>query len=56
MQALNVSRGGTLHQHLPDHTALDHNQGHASYEPAHPVSVAIGSLLRRLTGTAALPR
>ena len=54
MQALNVSRGGTLHQHLPDHTALDHNQGHASYEPAHPVSVAGGSLLRRLTGASTL--
>jgi putative glutamine amidotransferase len=46
MQALNVSRGGTLHQHLPDRTALEHNQGHASYEPAHPVS--------RLTGAATL--
>ena len=54
MQALNVARGGTLHQHLPDRTALEHNQGHASYEPAHPVSVAGGSLLRRLTGAAAL--
>jgi putative glutamine amidotransferase len=27
MQALNVSRGGTLHQHLPDITALEHRQG-----------------------------
>jgi putative glutamine amidotransferase len=54
MQALNVSRGGTLHQHLPDRTALEHSQGHASYEPAHPVSVAGSSLLRRLTGAATL--
>jgi putative glutamine amidotransferase len=54
MQALNVSRGGTLHQHLPDRTDLDHNQGHASFEPAHAVSVAAGSLLHRLTGATAL--
>jgi putative glutamine amidotransferase len=54
MQALNVSRGGTLHQHLPDRSTLEHNQGHASFEPAHAVSVAIGSLLHRLTGSAAL--
>ena len=49
MQALNVSRGGTLHQHLPDRSGLPHSQGHASFEPAHPVSVAAGSLLHRLT-------
>jgi putative glutamine amidotransferase len=54
MQALNVSRGGTLHQHLPDRSTLEHNQGHASFEPAHEVSVAIGSLLHRLTGSATL--
>ena len=44
MQALNVSRGGTLHQHLPDRTALGHHQGHAPFEPAHAVSVVRGSL------------
>jgi putative glutamine amidotransferase len=49
-QALNVSRGGTLHQHLPDRSTLEHNQGHASFEPAHDVAVASGSLLHRLTG------
>ena len=26
MQALNVARGGTLHQHLPDRTQLEHRQ------------------------------
>ena len=52
MQALNVSRGGTLHQHLPDRTDLEHDQGYASFEPAHGVSVAIGSLLHRLAGAA----
>ncbi|MET0769376.1 MAG: gamma-glutamyl-gamma-aminobutyrate hydrolase family protein [Solirubrobacteraceae bacterium] len=54
MQALNVSRGGTLHQHLPDRTVLGHDQGSASFEPAHRVSVAIGSLLHRLAGAATL--
>ena len=37
MQALNVSRGGTLHQHLPDVTELDHRQSHAGHEAAHAV-------------------
>jgi putative glutamine amidotransferase len=50
MQALNVSRGGTLHQHLPDRTDTDHNQRDAPFEPVHEVFVAPGSLLRRLTG------
>jgi putative glutamine amidotransferase len=54
MQALNVSRGGTLHQHLPDRTGLEHVQGHASYEPAHAVAVERGSLLHRLTRAAGL--
>ncbi len=54
MQALNVSRGGTLHQHLPDRTDLEHSQGHASFEPAHAVSIASGSLLHELTGAATL--
>jgi putative glutamine amidotransferase len=54
MQALNVSRGGTLHQHLPDRTDLEHNQGNASFEPAHGVTVTGGSLLHRLSGTTSL--
>ena len=54
MQALNVSRGGTLHQHLPDRSTLEHNQGYASFEPAHHAMVAIGSLLHRLAGKAEL--
>ncbi len=48
MQALNVSRGGTLHQHLPDLTALDHSQSERPFAPTHSVSVAPGSLLHRL--------
>jgi putative glutamine amidotransferase len=50
MQALNVARGGTLHQHLPDRTALEHRQAHEPFEPAHPVTVAAGSLLHGLSG------
>jgi len=50
MQALNVSRGGTLHQHLPDVTELQHRQTQASFEPAHAVTAVAGSPLHRLTG------
>ena len=45
LQALNVSRGGTLVQHLDEHL-----QTHAIYEPAHDVSVERDSLLGWLTG------
>ena len=48
MQALNVARGCTLHQHLPDLTALEHNQSERSFAPTHSVSVTPGSLLHRL--------
>jgi putative glutamine amidotransferase len=54
MQALNVSRGGTLHQHLPDISALDHLQGHEAFAPAHAAIVERGSLLHELTGASAL--
>jgi putative glutamine amidotransferase len=47
MQALNVARGGTLHQHVPDLTSTDHSQVHVAFEPVHPVSVAEGSMLHR---------
>jgi len=50
MQALNVGRGGTLHQHLPDRTELEHRQTHEPFEPAHPVTVTAGSLLHRVSG------
>jgi putative glutamine amidotransferase len=54
MQALNVARGGTLHQHLPDITALDHLQGHEPFAPAHAAVVEPGTLLHDLTGASAL--
>jgi putative glutamine amidotransferase len=50
MQALNVMRGGSLHQHLPDLTDVEHLQRHDAFAPAHPVAVTPGSLLHRLTG------
>jgi putative glutamine amidotransferase len=50
MQALNVARGGTLHQHLPDRTDVEHLQAHEPFEPAHPVTVTAGSLLHRQSG------
>ncbi|HEY6890084.1 MAG TPA: gamma-glutamyl-gamma-aminobutyrate hydrolase family protein [Solirubrobacter sp.] len=49
MQALNVVRGGTLHQHLPDLTRLDHRQTQAPFETTHSVTVRAGSPLHRLT-------
>jgi len=55
MQALNVSRGGTLRQHLPDVTGLEHRQGHEPFVPAHPVVVSPGSLLHRVTRATELP-
>lgn len=45
MQALNVSRGGTLHQHV-----LNHRQTEPPHEPTHDVSVRTGSVLHRMTG------
>jgi putative glutamine amidotransferase len=50
MQALNVARGGTLHQHLPDHTQFDHRQDREPFELAHAVTVTPSSPLHRLTG------
>lgn len=44
-QAMNVARGGTLHQHLDDH-----RQTAPATEPAHHVDVTPGSILAALTG------
>jgi len=45
-QALNVIRGGALHQHLPDlSTELAHRQTNPSTEPSHPVAVDPDTLL-----------
>jgi putative glutamine amidotransferase len=52
MQVLNVARGGTLHQHVPDVVgdAIMHRQPGAPGEPVHTVSVAAGSRLQSILG------
>jgi putative glutamine amidotransferase len=52
-QALNVARGGTLHQHLPavtDHS-IDHRQTAPGWEETHTVHVDPNSLLASILGT-----
>jgi len=52
MQLLNVSFGGTLHQHLPD--VVGH-EGHRPPEPGrfnpHPIELAVGSRIHRILGS-----
>jgi putative glutamine amidotransferase len=51
-QALNVARGGTLHQHLPaitDHS-VDHRQTAPGWEETHAVRVAGDARLARVLG------
>jgi putative glutamine amidotransferase len=56
LQILNVARGGTLHQHLPDVPGLD---GLAAHTPelgrygSHPVRIAPGSRLAEVLGRGA---
>jgi putative glutamine amidotransferase len=50
-QALNIVRGGALHQHLPDiSTEFAHRQTVASTEPSHPVAVDPDSQLAEAIG------
>lgn len=55
MQVLNVARGGTLHQHLPDVPGLDGLAGHipppGTYG-SHSVRIAPGSRLAQILGPA----
>lgn len=52
IQALDVARGGSLHQHLPDRpgVTLEHQQRMPGDRIAHKVSIAAGSRLARLVG------
>jgi putative glutamine amidotransferase len=52
LQALNVARGGTLHQHLPDVAGeeLNHRQERPAAEPTHWVAFAPGSRVSRILG------
>ena len=49
-QALNVARGGTLHQHLPDRpgTTIAHRQREPGERVTHTVEITSGSLLARV--------
>jgi putative glutamine amidotransferase len=51
-QALNVARGGTLHQHLPDVTdgSIPHRQTASGREPTHSVRIEPGSRLAEIVG------
>ena len=52
MQVLNVSRGGTLHQHLPDVAGeqVGHRQSQASGDPTHWVTLDPESRLAEIVG------
>ena len=51
-QALNVARGGTLHQHLPElaEGSIEHRQVARARESTHRVRIAHGSRLARVMG------
>jgi putative glutamine amidotransferase len=50
-QALNIVRGGALHQHLPDLSdELLHRQTNPSTEPSHPVKVEPDTQLAEILG------
>jgi putative glutamine amidotransferase len=51
-QALNVARGGTLHQHLPDVTdgSIHHRQTASGRETTHTVRIEPGSRLAGIVG------
>jgi putative glutamine amidotransferase len=55
-QTLNVARGGTLHQHLPDviGDAITHRQTVDGRVPTHSVTILPGSTLARTLGTTQL--
>jgi putative glutamine amidotransferase len=52
-QALNVARGGTLHQHLPDLSEeIGHRQRNPADQPSHAIEIEPGSRLSRALGGA----
>jgi putative glutamine amidotransferase len=54
IQLVNVGYGGTLVQHLPDVTGLDHGRLDAWDAVAHAIEIAPGSRLAQLMGTTGL--
>ena len=53
MQTLNVARGGSLHQHIPD-VAAEIRHADPSFRQRHPVAAAPGSRVAASCGTAFL--
>jgi len=55
-QTLNVARGGTLHQHLPDVTdgSVDHRQTASGRMPTHSVRIEADSRLAEIVGATEL--
>ncbi len=53
MQVLNISRGGTLHQHVPDLAGHARHDGTATGFGTHKVRVSPGSMLARILTTEA---
>jgi putative glutamine amidotransferase len=53
MQALNVARGGTLHQHLPD-DEIAHRQEHPPESMTHHVRIETDSRLAQILGTTSI--
>jgi putative glutamine amidotransferase len=55
-QAINISRGGTLHQHLPDVTdgTVHHRQSMSGERTSHDVTIAPDGLLATVVGTTRL--
>lgn len=53
LQVLNVARGGTLHQHIPDlvpDSSLQHRQSELGHHTSHTVDIDSDSLLARTLG------
>jgi putative glutamine amidotransferase len=54
MQLVNVVRGGTLFQHLPDDLGVAHEQSPPKDAPSHDVRIVPETLLARLCGEGTL--
>lgn len=54
LQVMNIALGGDIYQDLPaqyDGNLIAHRQKQPSYYPSHPVAVAAGSLLHKISGS-----
>jgi putative glutamine amidotransferase len=56
MQVMNVARGGSLVQHLPELTdEIEHRQSEPASQPTHEVAVAAESRLAKIVGADRIP-